>query len=68
MKLADLPFGQRHNRHVGEPHALEEARRVFLVAADSIKRFRVDQIEAAAACILQDPDRRRVAPEMARSL
>ena len=38
----------------GEVHPLEETGRVLLVSADAIKRLRVDQIEAASACILHE--------------
>ena len=38
----------------GERHPLEEAGRVLLVAADAVKRLRVDEIEAAVAGILHE--------------
>jgi hypothetical protein len=71
MKLADLSFGQRHDRHIGKAHALEEACCVFLVAADSIKCLRIDQVEASASRMLQSnwiPGLISVAPDTARSL
>jgi hypothetical protein len=54
VKLADFAFGQRHGRHSGEAHSLEEARNILLVAADTIESFRINGIKFSPACILHE--------------
>jgi hypothetical protein len=54
MQLADLALSQSNDPHIGEAHPFEEAGGVFLVAADTIERFRINEIEGSAACILHE--------------
>ena len=64
VQLGDLPFGQRHDRHIGETHALEEAC-VLLVAAGPIS-LRRDQVESCMSSWI--PGLISVAPDTARAL
>jgi hypothetical protein len=54
VKLADLAFGQRHDRHSGEAHSLKEAGDIFLVTADAIECFCINGIKLSPACILHE--------------
>jgi hypothetical protein len=45
MQVRDVAFGQRHDAHAGEREPLEQARRVFLIAAEPVERFGQDDVE-----------------------
>lgn len=47
VQVRDLAFRQRHDRHAGKRHALEDAGHILLVAADAVERFRQHDLEAA---------------------
>lgn len=45
--MRDVAFGERDDVDAGEGEALEEARGVFLVPAESVQRFSEHDVEAA---------------------
>jgi hypothetical protein len=46
VQVRDIAFGERHDVHAGEGEAIEEAGRVFLVAAEAVKPLGEDDVEA----------------------
>jgi len=53
MKLADLTFGERDDRHPGKTQMLEQGGDICLIAADAVEGFRHHDIEHAALRVLQ---------------
>ncbi len=53
MQECDVPLGERDDVHAGERKSFEKSGRVFLVTAESIQRFRKDNIEAPTESIPQ---------------
>ena len=47
VQVRDVTFGERDDVHAGERQALEEPRRVFLVAAEAIQRLGEHHVESA---------------------
>jgi hypothetical protein len=45
VQVCDVSFGERNDVHAGERQSLEEPSRVFLITAESIQRFRQDDVE-----------------------
>jgi hypothetical protein len=72
VKLSDLPFRQRDNRHAGEAQLFEQGCHVRLIAADAIEGFGKHDIERAALRVQQRacmPGRRiMLAPDIPASL
>ena len=54
MEFADLALGKCEDRGSGEVNSFEEAGDVFLIAADAIQRFGVDDIEGTACRVLHE--------------
>ena len=46
MQVRDVALGERDDVHAGERESLEEAGRVFLVAAESVQRLGEDDVES----------------------
>jgi len=54
MQFGDLALGERHERHAGKFEMLVEDGDIGLVAADTVQRFRQNDLELARLRVLQE--------------